>query len=568
MELASANTVEEFYTNIITPKFESISKIYKIEKFIANSKNQVFAYRLGDTDARINLPCATNTTELKTPIEINDDFQFEYLLNREIIFGDGRDENEFQKSPFLIQKELLENIYEHFRLSFSNWIATDKNGSNLRDKIRQLIERRDIPSFEKIRRLELELSPKLADWFYPDPNPFSPEPTFIRSDCQAIKDNEERCNGYCTFNNGSCKIHIPQTVQVNEKLTQIDTTRYLLLRLFDEIIRIPARSYELLEKGVKRVQVPSTNIHIKDQWIIPENVPAWYTLLQGSMQSLHEEPLYYEEFSRQGDSEEDLPQIRIVELPEPLKEVLPQQSISKLGLRIVGSPEDRSGAILRYFGIQSETNNNKDSLSKQLIIELVRKLKKPVVQVLVNATPISLFGRSNIFGTFKELCVVIVPDLDEGPAIFVTNDTMSEFIPSEYIQGQIFKSIENLRLTIKKPVLETVKEQGPVQGPVQAPVQAPVQTPVQASRLRILPIASQITEQGEISSPSSLSPKPVPGLVPVPEPTIVSRLLSMVTNSSQQPPEVAPAEPLPERVITRSYKIKPPSTLPQTSVPK
>ena len=568
MDLASANTVEEFYTNIIMPIFVPISSIYQIEAFLANSENQVFAYRLGDTKGRINLPCTTNIKELQTPIEINNNFQFEYLLNREIIFNDGREDSEFKKSPFLIQKELLENIYEHFRLSFSNWIAIEKNASDLRDKIRQLIERRDIPSFEKIRRLELELSPKLANWFYPDPNPFSPEPTFIRSDCYDIKDKKERCNGYCTFNNGSCKIHIPQMVQVNENLTKIDTIRYLLLRLFDEIIRIPSRSYELLKKGVRRVQVPTTNIHIKDQWIIPENVPAWYTLLQGSIKSVHEEPLYYEEFSRQVEADEEVPQIHIVELPEPIKKVLPQQSISKLSLRIVGSPEDRSGAILRYFGIPSQTNNNnKDSLSNQLIIQIVKKLNKPVVQILINTKPISFFGKSKSFETLKELCVVIIPDFEEGPAIFVTNDTMSEFIPSEYIQGQIFKSIEKIRrVKIKNQVVETVKEQGPVQGPVQTPVQAP--------RLRILPIGSQkppvqtpqITEQEEISSPYE-SPKSEPEPEPVPEPTLVSRLLSMVTNSSQQPPE-APAEPLPERLITRSYKIKPSSSLPQTSVPK
>jgi hypothetical protein len=333
---------------------------------------------------------------------------------------------------------MVDDIYQHLRLSFSTWVAVSSEGSTLRESIKKLIERRDIPAFEKIRRLQIELEALLIGWLAPDPNPFTPEPVFLRSDCASIQD-PEKCTGYCTMDNNVCKLHIPETITIGEKT--LNTSRFLILRLLDEIVRIPAKAHELLEKGVKRVQVPTTNIRIKDQWIIPENVPAWYTLLRDSS-TQQEQAQYYEEFSRSFRPEEQVSQVQLVELPETLKAILPEESIPSLALRVVGP-------LLQYFGFEEE------EITPVVLSQLAKKFSIPVILVSVKQDPIVPIGRSKALFSLKGSCLVLVPDLDEGPALLVTRDTMNEFVPGEMLKGPILNSIQKGKVIIRRA--ETIK---------------------------------------------------------------------------------------------------------------
>ena len=431
IELASANDVEKVYNDGITPYLTEITDIYELQFFFTTSDSGIFGYRIGNERVNINLPCNNATKAIETPTEIVDDFQFEYELNR-IIIVDGRESN-YEQSPYLLQKEIIEDIYQHLRLTFSRWISINTEGSKLRLFVKTLISRRDIPTFEKIRRLELELGVIIKSWLSPDANPFTPEPVFLRTDCTTIED-PDKCTNYCQMSNGQCKIHTPQTLQIstNERILAVD---YLTKRLIDEIVRIPARSNELLEKGVKRIQVPKTNIHIKDQWIIPQGVPAWYDLLRLSDEIDSELPQYYEEFSRPTDTMNinDL-SISLLDLPESLKTVLPAKTIDTLILRVIGQEA-------LFFGISDEVDK---PFTMNTLIQIANKYKKPVVQILINENPLRFIGRSIGVRSLKSSCIVIISGLNEGPALLVTKDTMSDSVPSKYIQGPIYNSIENI----------------------------------------------------------------------------------------------------------------------------
>jgi len=420
IDLATAKDVEALYTEVITPQLRPISNIYTIDNFLRNEVG-IFGYRLV---GNINLPC--EDSEGINAEEV-DNFQFEYEINRKILI---EKDDKYPESAILLQKNILEDIYQHLRLSFSTWIAISNDSSTLRESIKKLIERRDIPAFEKIRRLQIELEPLLISWLSPDPNPFTPEPVFIRSDCSSIQD-PDKCTGYCTMDNNICKLHIPETFFMEEK--PIETSKYLMLRLFDEIIRIPAKAHELLEKGVKRIQVPTTNIYINKQWIIPENVPAWYNLLRDTT-SQQEQPQYYEEFSRNFRPDETIPQVHLVEVPETLKALLPLEHVNKLALRVVGP-------LLTYFGVEEE------EITPAVLSQLAKKYSKPVVLVKEGEEPI---GRSKSLFSLKDTCLVLVPDLQEGPAILVMRDTMSEFIPGEMLKGPILNSIQRGRVVIRR----------------------------------------------------------------------------------------------------------------------
>jgi hypothetical protein len=233
------------------------------------------------------------------------------------------------------------------------------------------------------------------------------------------------------MSNGQCKIHTPQTFQIstNERVVAVD---YLTKRLIDEIVRLPARANELLEKGVKRIQVPKTDIHIKDQWIIPQGVPAWYDLLRISDSADSELPHYYEEFSRESDSNNI---ILTTELPDSLKATLPSDTQDKLGLRIIGQEA-------LFFGIPDEIDK---PFSINTLTQISDKYKKPVIQVLINENPLRFIGRSIGSRSLKSSCIVIITGLPQGPALLVTKDTMSDSVPSKYIKGPIFNSIEDVK---------------------------------------------------------------------------------------------------------------------------
>jgi hypothetical protein len=216
-------------------------------------------------------------------------------------------------------------------------------------------------------------------------------------------------------------------ISTNERVIAVD---YLTDRLIDEIVRLPARANELLEKGVKRIQVPKTNIHIRDQWIIPQGVPAWYDLLRISDIADSELPYHYEEFSREVNSDDI---ILTVELPDSLKAVLPSDYQDKLGLRIIGQEA-------LFFGIPDEIDK---PFSENTLKQISNKYKKPVIQVLINESPIRFIGLSIGSRSLKSSCIVIITGLPQGPALLVTKDTMSDSVPSRYIKGPIFESIKD-----------------------------------------------------------------------------------------------------------------------------
>jgi len=432
VELATAEEVEYIYNSGITLYVGEISDIYELEYFI-EADTGIIGYCIG---LNIQLPCKDSTNKLETPVESSgDDFQFEYEINRKIII-DVRD-SKYEQSRYLLQKEVIENIYQHLRLTFSRWVATDSEGSKLRTFIKKIIDRRDIPSFEKIRLLEIELKPTIISWLSPDPDHINPEPVFLRSDCTSIED-PDKCSGYCQMSEGKCKIHVPDMFRISTD-ERMASTEYLSSRLIDEIIRLPARANELLEKGVKRIQVPKTNIKIKDQWIIPQGVPAWYDLLRLSDEVDSELAVYYEEFSREND--DIIPEsIPVVKLPDSLKAILPADSVDKLILRIIGQE-----AI--YFGITDEIDK---PFSQEIQTKISNLKKKPVIQILINEDPIRLIGL--LYGTSgtKTSCIVIISGLKEGPALLITRDTTSDSVPSEYIKGPIFNSIQPIKRRIIK----------------------------------------------------------------------------------------------------------------------
>jgi hypothetical protein len=276
-----------------------------------------------------------------------------------------------------------------------------------------------LPNYEKMRRLELYFGSVLRQWFADSDKPIETQNLLYRKDCIAIGDNDERCTDTCIMDkeDGKCKIHTPKEVQVrsspNAQFQEAAT--YFINRLFDEIVRLPAKRFELLNKGVKRIQVPSTNIHIGDQWIIPENIPAWYELLRGADKTGLEQPQFYEEFSRKAATKEEVTlledELRLYALPEAFLQELPEESRSTLAVQVIGEKDsNRVNVLRRYFGLQSiQVESSGIDLTAPILTEISLRYKIPVIQVQVSQMPIRPVGRSEGSKiTTKNICTNLI----------------------------------------------------------------------------------------------------------------------------------------------------------------
>jgi len=362
INLATAEQVYMMYTNIITPtlsKFKSpFYTIYGFEK--TTDTNLFYSYILGsETSEKLRFKCLDNQelrSEFVDPgiqipqgliqsVPSNEVMPFDYDTNREVALtgqelSAGVDTQGL--SVAVVERQQADEYYEHFRLLFTNWVESNEAGPSVRRLVNSIVERTDISDLVKRTRLEIMLRPTMERWIYPDDGPFENRTYLTRKDCLDIRD-PGKCNGVCKWKveeggQGKCLLHTPTTVPVSSN-RRVSVQDVFITRLLDELVRIPHYRRELLYQKVSKIKVPKTNIHIDGEWIIPENVPAWYELLRTEkVIKQFERPRFYEEFSRNPHEEEN----------EDLLQPLPPYALPYF------SPETRLG--VNVFQIYPETN--------------------------------------------------------------------------------------------------------------------------------------------------------------------------------------------------------------------
>jgi hypothetical protein len=490
IDLAPANDTYECYEKIVSPLLYPLSSVYKIHTFLAIDKN-VVAFELGGPDAyaTIVLPCTTIRPggEVQIPAELIEDatakritrdggFQFEYLINNEIIkHVNGTKEPLLDESSFILKRKQANILYEHFRLSFSKWISSEDT-SELRKIIEGIIQYKPMKGaqanlgpiyskVEKMQELRKRIGPTLESWFVMDDADIDIQNVLLKKDCIHVK--KDKCSGACIFDEveDQCKIHAPRQISIasNPVVREMPAAKYFVDRLLDELIRLPIKRQELLTNGVRRIEIPATNIHIGTQWILPENTPAWYDLLRGESQESLENPEYYEEFSRSNVSEDELEELkmgrRLYPVPDQLAALLPEKLAKELAVEVIGNPSgSRVDAIRRYFGMPQTAKRGTSNvdLTSQTLLEISGKYKVPVIQIQLQQAPIIPLGRvDESLPIAKSGAYVVIPDFDQGPAILVKQDDVSDVIPSMYLKGALLNSIEPMAfIRRKKPVLK------------------------------------------------------------------------------------------------------------------
>jgi hypothetical protein len=148
-------------------------------------------------------------------------------------------------------EEVLDEAYEHVRISLSNWLDT-REGAAMKKQIELLRQaRKRLPMYELQKRLDILLYPFVNTVVTSEG---SASPSILRRDCLQIE-NEKDCTGSCTFSEGRCLIHAKGTKRY------VDSKRVITARLTDELLRTFRKAEEILQQRVSMLRkLPSSTI--------------------------------------------------------------------------------------------------------------------------------------------------------------------------------------------------------------------------------------------------------------------------------------------------------------------
>lgn len=303
--VAPAAETLAFYAKYLAPILSYYKGYVPTTIFRKGDERQVEAIGLANG---LMVPATGRLEGLTLPIQkLRDDPEWD--INRGFVF-ETEQEADLQAALERVQaldRNKVEELYQHFRLSVANWLNSDEVDATFkRDLGNNVIFRKDLPLFERRKRLVLLLDAELRSWFVEDDG-FLPEETAIfRRDCRKITDAGQ-CDGACIWRSGgegaaaaeggSCLLHIP-TQSTLGRDTVVATADLFIRKVIDELLQFPQRRAQLLNNDVRKITQLKTAIQIGDQWIIPETSPTWIELLSLDWATTsHERPKFYEELT-------------------------------------------------------------------------------------------------------------------------------------------------------------------------------------------------------------------------------------------------------------------------------
>jgi hypothetical protein len=238
--------------------------------------------------------------------------EMEWSMNRDIYWGKTEDEED---SLFQAKESDMMEIFEHLRLTFSNWFTSKATSPEFRTTIKKIIDARKLPLFERRKRLEVLLGPTILSWMDTTKPKGEQEASLLRVDCRL--QTEAPCPARCVWrqeagnNVGACYLHSPKNYRLGGRM--VNGPKLLMMRLLEELLRFPERKVQLLTGSVPHLVTLKEAVKIGEQYVLPENSLAWQDLLRLDwVQSGKEQKKYFEEMSRnkrpveesKGESEE------------------------------------------------------------------------------------------------------------------------------------------------------------------------------------------------------------------------------------------------------------------------
>jgi hypothetical protein len=448
----------------------------------------------------------------------------------------------------------------------SNWLTSQKAGSEVRKGIEDIIFNSNLPDYEKRKRLYIFISSTLLSWFYPDENKWEAPASFLRKDCRLIE-SEEACTGTCHWkaDAGKCLLHVDATTSLADKPGERDvsTAELFTKRVIDELVRFPNRRKQLRKRGeISKVSTIIQPIRQGDQYIIPESSPTWTNLLRLDWaRQIPEEPKYYEEMSREMDDEDQQPPTGI--MPPELQRILGEDTPLRVSIPDV---PDKSQPLMPFTGILGITLNqlgladDATSLNKDNLVRYVQATSKPIGMINLIGEPVVQFIRPAT-GFYDRVSIFVFLPGQTGLLIEEEGEPTVEIslLPEE-IQEQ-WRNSPIVQMKRRLPAIAPVQESKPPLLVGQNPIMARAQRRPLVASAPQEPLVVAAAKPSEITEAKpKRRPQVAPAAAPVQEakPTRRPQVAAPAEAESPMPPPeaIAPA-PKNRNQIRRRPRVAP-----------
>ena len=314
---APADDIYTFFKNVVNVEFPNYPGYQIIRRVTSTGEGgQLKAFQLRNG---IYIPVGQPNSEAEiASLPTVSESEREWIINKQIYFDEG---NQVQQSEKLLLAEQrdMDEIYQHLRYTFGNWISSTPE-EELRARVEKVIFRKELPLFEKRKRLFILLNTDIRNWFDTDSYKREEVASLLRVDC--ILRAEPNCSGRCVWRQsadlakkGKCLLHSPKETSLGGR--KVNSVQLFIFRIIDELLRFPDKRKQLLERDVSALVTLKDAVIIgkeKDQYIVPENSSAWFNLLRTDwMAEQKEQPLFFEELSGLPPTTEPTARVRVTE---------------------------------------------------------------------------------------------------------------------------------------------------------------------------------------------------------------------------------------------------------------
>lgn len=496
---APVDLIARFYRKYIEPNFEIYPGYKAVRVAVRRGTGEIEAVQLRNG---LYVPAGPATSPEEAAklegakVEVD---ELEWTINHTISLEEKDIEVPGEKER--METAEFQEIFEHLRLTFANWLAAKEDAAAFRGVLEEIIYSRKLPLFEKRKRLETLLHKYVESWLTTD---FADEDagaadhatSLLRVDC-TMKKTAGECGGKCTWKQeaGQCLLHVPDEVPLGEK--RVSAPRVLLLRLIEELLRFGERRRQLLEKDVSQLAALDKPVELAaadgkgKQMIFPEKSTAWFELLRLNWaKSIVGEPKFLEEMSRTRDAAAPIP----APAPAPARasgpDVLPAEDeptrLPETLITYLGGLADPKVAALRLLrgtfpallnflnvspgqiGVTPETQE----LTMEMIDKIVEATARTVVQIDIRtdealAAPKRRkpWGTRSFFPTYPVFVLTTT-----GPALLVENPEEPTFLREEATPAVLKNLIDTAKgkIMIRRAAapVAAVAESGPIAAPV------------------------------------------------------------------------------------------------------
>ena len=498
---APIDLVLRFYRTFVEDKFQIYPGFSPVRIVKARSTGIIEAVQLRNG---LFVPCAPPSSEeaaaaLAGQPSIDVD-EMEWDINHEICLGKDIGELPGEKERMDIAE--FQEIFEHLRLIFSNWLATNPDGGNFRKQLEGVIFNTRLPLYEKRKRLEILLVRPMENWiatdFSPEDEKRKQETSLLRADCTLRE--KGGCSGRCVWRRsrgtragataeeggeGRCLLHVPSETQLGEETKKVSAPRVLLLRLIEELLRYGERRRQLLEQDVSQmaalerpITLPAPGGTAGKQKIFPEKSTAWFELLRLDWaRKADERPQFLEEMSRAAEAAAPLAAEEPASaLPVALQSLLggPAPADPKVGaLRLLRAPLAGLLAPLGISAQQLSIQADSTAFEEAQLRDLTRMTGRIVVQINVaGATDQPVVSAKKPFRiAYPTIPVFIVTE--EGPALLVLDPAQPDFLKKEDMPKGLVDIVEKAKGVLgMRAAPAAPKPAAPAPAPAEAPTEA------------------------------------------------------------------------------------------------